>query len=155
MARQYRVGPNESPYAPPARSSNGVQVHGLGERHWSLLGLLAEHGALHTQQVVTMLFGSRPAAVRHLGVLARAGLVWRFVYDDDPSHLAYYEASTDGVTVLEERLRRSGHAVPPVLGQPVVGYMMINDFFTGLAAEARTDQRGCLYRWRPLPVRLS
>ena len=50
-------------------------MHGLGERHWSLLALLAEHGALHTGQVVTLLFGSRPAAVRHLGVLARAGLV--------------------------------------------------------------------------------
>jgi hypothetical protein len=148
VARQYRVGPGESPYAPPVRSSSGVQVHGLGERHWSLLALLAEHGALHTGQVVTLLFGSRPAAVRHLGVLFRAGLVWRFVYDDDPSHLAYYEASTDGVTVLEERLRQSGHAVPPVLGQPVAGHMTINDFFTGLAAEARTDQRGCLYRWR-------
>ena len=70
------------------------------------------------------------------------------MYDDDPTHLAYYEASTDGVTVLEERLRRSGHVVPPVLGQPAAGHMLINDFFTGLAAEARTDQRGCLYRWR-------
>jgi hypothetical protein len=124
-----------------------VQVHGLGERHWSLLALLAEHGALHTGQVVTLLFGSRPAAVRHLGVLARAGLVWRFVYDDDPSHLAYYEASTDGVTALEQRLRRSGRTVPAVLGQPVAGQLLINDFFTGLAAEARTDLRGCLYRW--------
>lgn len=148
MARQYRVGPGESPYGPPVRRPGGVQVHGLGERHWSLLELLAEHGALHTGQVVTLLFRSRPAAVRHLGVLARAGLVWRFVYDDDPSHLAYYEASTDGVTVLEERLRRSGHAVPPVLGQPVAGHLLINDFFTGLAADARTGERGCLYRWR-------
>jgi hypothetical protein len=148
VARQYRVGPNESPLQPPARRPGGAQLHGLGERHWSLLGLLAEHGALNTGQVVTLLFGSRPAAVRHLGVLFRAGLVWRFVYDNDPSHLAYYEASTDGVTALEERLRRSGHTVPPMLGQATAGYMMINDFFTALAAEARTDQRGCLYRWR-------
>ncbi|MEV6631904.1 replication-relaxation family protein [Actinoplanes sp. NPDC051470] len=148
MARQYRVGPNESTFGPPVRRPGGVQVHGLGERHWSLLGLLAEHGALHTGQVVTLLFGSRPAAVRHLGALFRAGLVWRFVYDDDPSHLAYYEASTDGVTVLEERLHRSGHAVPPVLAQPVAGHLLINDFFTGLAAEARTNQHGCLYRWQ-------
>ena len=148
MARRYQVGPDESPFAPPVRRPGGVQVHGLGERHWSLLGLLAEHGALHTGQVVTFLFGSRPAAVRHLGVLVRAGLVWRFVYDNDPSHLAYYEASTDGVTALEDRLRRSGQTVPPVLGQPVAGHMLINDFFTGLAAEARTDQSGCLYRWR-------
>ena len=148
MARQYRVGPNESAFVPPVRRPGGVLVHGLGERHWSLLALLAEHGALHTGQVVTLLFGSRPAAVRHLGVLASAGLVWRFVYDDDPSHLAYYEASTDGVAVLEERLRRQGHAVPAVLGQPVPGQMLINEFFTGLAAEARTEERGCLYQWR-------
>ena len=64
VARQYRIGPNESAFVPPARRPGEVQVHGLGERHWSLLALLAEHGALHTGQVVTLLFGSRPAAVR-------------------------------------------------------------------------------------------
>src|SRR5262245_25457125 len=129
VSRRYQVGPDESRYAPPVRRPGGVQVHGLGERHWSLLGLLAEHGTLHTQQVVTLLFGSRPAAVRHLGVLLRAGLVCRFVYDDDPSHLAYYEASTDGVTVLQERLRHTGNPVPAVLGQPAPGQMLINVFF--------------------------
>jgi len=148
MARQYQVGPRETAFAPPPRRPGGVQVHGLGERHWSLLALLAEHGTLHTGQVVTLRFGSRPAAVRHLGVLVRAGLVWRFVYDDDPSHLAYYEASTDGVAVLEQRLRRSGRAVPDALGRPVPGQFVVNEFFTGLAGEARTGGRGHLYRWR-------
>jgi hypothetical protein len=118
-----------------------VQVHGLGERHWELLGLLAEHGALHTGQVTTLLFGSRPAAVRHLAALTRAGLVWRFVHDNDPTHLAYYQASTDGILALQERLARAGRAAPPALG--ATGW----DMFV-LTSHSNEKRRGRLHLMR-------
>ncbi|MFY1673182.1 replication-relaxation family protein [Plantactinospora sp. WMMB334] len=113
-----------------------------------MLSLLAEHGVLHTGQVAMLMFGSRPAAARHLGVLARAGLVWRFVYDDDPSHLAFYELSTAGAEVLTARLRQAGRAVPVALGKPGPDVLVVNDFFVSLVAQARERGRGELFRWR-------
>jgi hypothetical protein len=149
VARQYRVGPGESSLVPPARRRVGAaDVHGLSPRHWGLLLLLAEQGVLHTDQVTTLMFGSRPAASRYLGFLTRAGLVWRFVYDDDPSHLAYYELSTDGIQALAEHLRRAGRPVPATLGDQISDHSVVTEFFVGLATETRNDGPGCLYRWR-------
>ena len=148
VARRYAVGPQENPLQPPARRPGDVQLHGLGPRHWAVLSLLAEHGVLHTGQVTTLMFGSRPAAARHLGALARAGLVWRFVYDDDPRHVAFYELSAAGAEALTARLREAGRAVPVALGRPGPGEFVVNEFFVGLAAQAREDGRGELFRWR-------
>lgn len=103
---------------PPPNRPGGADLHGLGPRHWALLELLAEHGALHTGQVTALLFGSPPAAVRHQRALLRAGLVWRFVYHDDPTHLAFYEASIDGATALQDRLQDHGRPVRTALGRP-------------------------------------
>jgi hypothetical protein len=148
MARRYAVGPKESQFSPPTRRPGDGQLHGLGRRHWALLSLLAEHGVLHTGQVATLMFGSRPAAARHLGVLARAGLVWRFVYDDDPSHLAFYQLSATGAEALTARLRQAGRAVPVALGQPGRDLLVVNEFFVSLVAEVRERGRGELFRWR-------
>lgn len=148
MARRYAVGPQESPLQPPARRSGDAQLHGLGPRHWAVLSVLAEHGVLHTGQVTTLLFGSRPAAARHLGALARAGLVWRFVHDDDPRHVAFYELSAAGAQALTGRLREAGRAVPVALGRPGPGEFVVNEFFVGLAAHAGKDPRCGLFRWR-------
>jgi hypothetical protein len=148
--RQYDLGGGEkSNIDPPPNRPGGADLHGLGLRHWALLELLAEHGALHTGQVTALLFGSRPAAVRHLRILLRAGLVWRFVHHDDPTHLAYYELSFDGVTALQDRLRDHGLTVPPAIGQPGFDQPIVAQFFTGLAIDARrSGGRRHLYRWR-------
>ncbi|MDG4833988.1 replication-relaxation family protein [Solwaraspora sp. WMMD1047] len=148
MARLYAVGPDESPFNPPPRRPDDVRLHGLGRRHWALLSLLAEHGVLHTGQVATLMFGSRPAAARHLGALVRAGVVCRFVYDDDPTHLAHYELSAAGVEVLTQRLQQAGRAVPVALGRPGADLFTVNAFFVGLVAEARQRGRGEVLRWR-------
>ncbi|MFI7211683.1 replication-relaxation family protein [Micromonospora maritima] len=148
MARRYAVGPQENPLQPPARQPGDGQVRGLGQRHWALLSLLAEHGVLHTGQVETLMFGSRPAAARHLGALARAGLVWRFVYDDDPRHVAFYQLSTAGAEALAARLRAAGRAVPVALGRPGLDEFVVNEFFVGLAAHARERGQAELFRWR-------
>jgi len=58
VGRKYAVGPQESPLRPPTRRPGAVQPHGLGQRHWALLSLLAEHGVLHTGQVATLMFGT-------------------------------------------------------------------------------------------------
>ncbi|MEV5691891.1 replication-relaxation family protein [Micromonospora globbae] len=113
-----------------------------------MLSVLAEHGVLHTGQVTTLLFGSRPAAARHLGALARAGLVWRFVHDDDPRHVAFYELSAAGAQALTARLGEAGRAVPVALGRPGPGEFVVNEFFVGLAAHASKDPRCELFRWR-------
>ncbi|MFI6162573.1 replication-relaxation family protein [Micromonospora haikouensis] len=113
-----------------------------------MLSLLAEHGVLHTGQVSTLMFGSRPAAARHLGVLVRAGVVWRFVHDDDPSHLAFYELSAAGAEALTARLREAGRAVPVALGRPGADLAVVNDFFVGLVADAQVRGQGELFRWR-------
>lgn len=148
--RQYDLGGGtKSDGDPPPRRPSGADLHGLGQRHWALLELLAEHGALHTGQVTALLFGSRPTAVRHLRTLLRTGLVWRFVHHDDPTHLAFYEVSFDGVTALRDRLRDHGRPVPPALGQLGFDQPIVAEFFTGLAADARgSGGRRCLYRWR-------
>ena len=148
MARRYEVGPQENPLQPPARRPGDGQVHGLGQRHWALLSLLAEHGVLHTGQVETLMFGSRPAAARHLGALTRAGLVWRFVHDDDPRHVAFYQLSTTGAEALAARLREADRAVPVALGRPGLDAFVVNEFFVGLAAHAREHGHAELFRWR-------
>jgi DNA-binding MarR family transcriptional regulator len=148
VVRRYAVGPQENSLQPPARRRGDAQLHGLGPRHWAVLSVLAEHGVLHTGQVTTLLFGSRPAAARHLGALARAGLVWRFVHDDDPRHVAFYELSAAGAQALTARLREAGRAVPVALGRPGPGEFVVNEFFVGLAAQAREDRRCELFRWR-------
>lgn len=132
---------------PPTRRTEPVDVRGLGARHWSLLMLLAAHGPLDTSQVTTLMFGSRPAAVRHLTALVRAELVWRFVYDDDSSHLAYYEPSTDGLALLEQRLHTAGRAAPPGLGRAASGQSTAAAFLVALT-EATRRGLGHLYRWR-------
>jgi hypothetical protein len=148
--RQYDLGGGEkSNIDPPPNRPGGADLHGVGPRHWALLELLAEHGALHTGQVTGLLFGSRPAAVRHLRVLLRAGLVWRFVHHDDPAHLAFYEVSFDGVAALQDRLRERGRLAPPAIGEPGFDQPIVAEFFTGLAVDARgSGGRRHLYRWR-------
>jgi hypothetical protein len=116
----------------------------LGPRHWALLGLLAEHGAMCTEQVATLLFGSRPAAVRHLGVLTGAGLAWRFVHTNDATHTAFYEVSGQGVKALARSLTGEGRPVPVRLGAVGRDMFKVNDLFTRLAG----DPCGHLYRWR-------
>ena len=143
------MGAGKSRFAPPARLLDGADPRGLGERHWSLLRLIAEHGVLNTAQVTTLMFGSRPSASRHLGALLKAGLMWRFVVDDDSTHLAYYEISTDGTRLLEQRLRDAGKPVPLALGRRCGrDQLAVNDFFVRLAAHARMTGVGHLYRWR-------
>lgn len=149
MARQYPSGSDDdSRFFPPARSPGAIDTHGLGPRHWTLLTLVAEHGVLSTDQVVILMFGSRPAASRHLSALTQAGLLWRFVYDDDSSHLAYYEMSQDGVEALRQRLRREGRPVPAALGAQLRDHYLVSHVRVGLAAETRTGGPGRLYRWR-------
>jgi hypothetical protein len=149
VVRQYDVGAHEDRAAPPPRRPAGADLRGLGRRHWALVELLAEHGALHTGQVTALLFGSRPAAVRHLRALLRAGLVWRFVHDDDPTHMAFYEISFDGVAAVQDRMRGHSRPVPPALGRPGFDQAAVAEFFTGLAADARdSGGRRLLYRWR-------
>jgi len=148
VARQYRVGPGEIAIAPPARRPGAVvDQHGLTKRHWEVLWLLAELGALDTEQVTMLAFGSRPSASRHLSRLNRGGLVWRFVFDDDPTHVAYYEVSSDGLDALAAYLRREKRPVPAALGKPFRGQDTVNAFYVGLAAQSRRGPGGLL-GWR-------
>lgn len=124
-----------------------MSTSGLRQRHWSVLAVLAEHGVLHTGQVAALLFGSRPAAVRHLRVLVDAGLVWRFVFDNDSRHLAYYELSIEGREAIAGRLRAAGRPVPVALGRPGRAMLLVNEFFVALAVRAQQG-RGELFRWR-------
>lgn len=146
--RRYEVGPHGNPKVPPARRPDGGDTRRLGRRHWALLALLAEHGVLHTGQITALLFGSRPAAVRHLTRLMRAGLVRRFVHRNDPTHLAYYELSADGAERLTVRLREANRPVPVAMGKPGPDLFVVNEFFVGLVGEARRQGRGVLFRWR-------
>lgn len=149
MARQYPASSaDESRFAPPARPSGVIDTHGLGRRHWALLMLVAEHGVLSTDQVVVLMFGSRPAASRHLNALTRAGLLWRFVYDDDSSHLAHYELTHDGIEALGQHLRRAGRLVPEGIGAQLHDHHLVSHVRVGLAAETRTGGPGRLYKWR-------
>jgi hypothetical protein len=149
MSRKYDGATREDASSPPPRRPGGADTHGLGPRHWRLLELLAEHGELDTGQVTTLMFGSRPAAVRHLRALLRAGLVWRSVSDRDRTHLALYEISIDGVRAVRDRLRQAGQPVPPALGTSGFDQPTVVEFFTLLVADARSsggDRH--LYRWR-------
>jgi DNA-binding transcriptional ArsR family regulator len=94
------------------------------------------------------MFGSRPAASRHLGALTRAGVLWRFVYDTDSSHLAHYELTPGGIEALSRHLRREGRPVPVGIGAQLRDQHLISYFRVGLAAASRADGRGHLYRWR-------
>ncbi|WP_432824739.1 replication-relaxation family protein [Dactylosporangium sp. CA-092794] len=140
MARHSRLRPHWS-MPPVTAAQRDAALHALGPRHWALLGLLAEHGVLDTSQVTRLLFDSRPTAVRHLGTLVRAGLVGRFVYGTDRTHLASYEATAAGLRAVEQRLRQQGRPVPAMLGREP---SEVNEFFARLAAAPQ----GHLYRWR-------
>lgn len=121
----------------------------MGPRHWTLLALLAEYATLDTNEVAKLMFGSRPAAARHLNVLVRAGLVWRFVYDTDSTHRAHYEVSTTGVRLLADRLHRAGEPVPPNLASAQPDQLMVNNLVVGLTQAAKASQgRSWLYGWR-------
>jgi hypothetical protein len=97
-----------------------------------------------------LMFGSRPAAVRHLGVLVKAGLLWRFVFDNDTSHRAHYELSRDGTRHLAQRLHRSGLPVPVSLDAKNPDRLTVNDFMIGLTRTARASNgRAWLHGWRP------
>lgn len=146
MSRKYRVRPHEwSSYPPTGRRQ--VRTGGLRQRHWAVLAVLAEHGVLHTGQVTALLFGSRPAAVRHLSTLVDAGLVWRFVDGHDSRHLAFYELSLEGQETVAARLRAAGRPVPLALGSQSQATFVVNDFFVALA-EVERQGHGQLFRWR-------
>jgi hypothetical protein len=148
--RRYQIVPGESRSAPPASLAGEVDLRGVRERHWELLTLLARHAVLDTGQVAELMFGSRPAAVRHLGLLVKAGLVWRFVYEHDPSHLAHYQLSTDGVRHLTQRLRASRVPVPVNMGREHRDSTEVNEVVIGLTRAARASgETAWLYGWRP------
>jgi DNA-binding MarR family transcriptional regulator len=147
--RHYQVRPGAPVSSRPTASAGEVVLSGLTDRHWRLLGVLAEQPGLNTGQIATLLFGSRPAAVRHLGVLVAAGLVWRFVYREDPTHLAHYEASTAGLSALAARLREAGRAVPVGLGRTFAEQPVVNELLTGLAATGQASGgTAWLHGWR-------
>lgn len=147
--RHYQVRPGAAVSSRPTASSGAVALSGLTERHWRLLGVLAEQPGLNTGQIATLLFGSRPAAVRHLSALVAAGLVWRFVYREDPTHLAHYEASTAGLGALAARLHEAGRTVPVELGRTSAEQPVVNELLTGLVATARASGGAALlHGWR-------
>jgi hypothetical protein len=149
LARRYQVPPGQSPLYPPLPTPGEVDLHGVGEQHWQLLGLLAVYAVLDTGQVAELMFGSRPAAVRHLGVLVKAGLVWRFVFSNDTAHRAHYEASPNGVRLLAQRLHRAGLPVRVSLGREHRDQFEVNEFLLGLTRAARaSDGAAWLYGWR-------
>jgi hypothetical protein len=116
-----------------------------------VLSLIGQHGVLDTHQVTALMFGSRPTAARHLSMLVKAGLLWRFVDDRDPTHAARYEISADGTRLLERRLRQIGEPVPIGLGRrgrTDGDQLAVNAFFVRLAAYGRVSGHGHLYRWR-------
>jgi hypothetical protein len=148
MGRRYQVGPEDEPRWRPSASS-GADLRGVRERHWELLSLLAQYAVLDTGQVAELMFGSRPAAVRHLSVLVKAGLVWRFVYDNDASHRAHYEASREGLRHLAERLHQAGQTVPANLGHAHRDQVEVNEFMIRLERAARASHgQAWLYGWR-------
>jgi DNA-binding MarR family transcriptional regulator len=147
--RRYQVRPGAPVSQRPTAVSGTVVPRGLTGRHWRLLGLLAEQPALNTGQVAGLLFGSRPAAVRHLSALVAAGLVWRFVYQEDPTHLAHYEASTAGLTALTERLHEASRPIPAGLGQTFAEQSVVNELLTRLVSAARASSgTAWLHGWR-------
>ncbi|MEV0730495.1 replication-relaxation family protein [Polymorphospora sp. NPDC050346] len=146
MRRRYKVAAGEDAWCPPARRPVSPDGRGLTARHWVLLETLALRGVLDTAQAAVLMSVSRPSASRYLGVLVRAGLVWRFVYEKDPSHLAHYEASTDGIRLLKARLERQGRPVPAALGHGPDEFV-VNDFFVRLTAHAVRTGAGYLYQW--------
>lgn len=112
--------------------------------------MLAQHAVLDTGQVAELMFGSRPAAVRHLRVLVNAGLASRFVFPNDPSHRANYKTSAEGIRHLAQRLRRSQLPVPATLGRVHADVAEVNAFLIGLTRTARaTEGTAWLYGWRP------
>lgn len=148
MARRYRVGPGEFHSTPPVQPASDVDLRGLRERHWRLLSLVAEHALLDSECAAELMFGSRPAAVRHLQALARAGLVWRFARDDDRTHRAFYEVSTNGVDALTARTRASGLPVPVNLGGAHRDQYVTNHVHVGLVRAAKASEgRAWLYSW--------
>jgi DNA-binding MarR family transcriptional regulator len=149
MARRYRVGPDEFESLPPIQAPTDVNLHGLRERHWRLLSLLAEHAILDSGDAAELMFGSRPAAVRHLQALVGAGLAWRFVYENDSTHRAFYEVSTNGVRVLAARLSAAGLAVPVNLAAAHRDQFVVNEMRVGLVRAAKlSNGRAWLYGWR-------
>ncbi|MBO3738001.1 replication-relaxation family protein [Actinoplanes flavus] len=125
-----------------------MDLRGLRERHWRLLSLVAEHALLDSECAAELMFGSRPAAVRHLQALARAGLVWRFARDDDRTHRAFYEVSTNGVDALTARTRASGLPVPVNLGGAHRDQYVTNHVHVGLVRAAKASEgRAWLYSW--------
>jgi hypothetical protein len=149
LSRRYIARPGQLATQRPEQSANGVDLHGLGPRHWDLVALIAAYAVLDTNDVAELMFGSRPAAARHLTVLVRAGLVWRFVHSTDPSHRAHYEVSTDGVRLLAERLHQAGQPVPIKLAGAHADQYLVNDLLIGLNRTAQASQgRYWLYGWR-------
>ncbi|MBL7261361.1 hypothetical protein JKJ07_44455 [Actinoplanes sp. LDG1-01] len=104
---------------------------------------------LDTWQVAELMFRSRPSAVRHLRVRIQAGLVWRFVHDNDSTHMAHYEVSATGVRLLAGRLHSAGLAVPVALGREHRDQFEVNEFLVGLTRAARASAGSAwLYGWR-------
>jgi hypothetical protein len=131
------------------RAEPGARPGRLTGRHWRLVSLLGEHGVLSTNQVVVLLFGSRPTAHRHLADLHRAGLVEQFVFARDRAHLLHHRLTPPGVGALSARLESAGRPVPYGLahrGQQVDDVLRVNQFFTDLVAASATTE-GHLYRW--------
>ncbi len=123
----------------------------LSERHWRLLSLVAQQGELSTLQITTLMFNSRPSAARHLNVLVKAGLLWRYISHKGSSHVARYQITLEGTLALKRTLHQAGQHAPIGLGQRGIADRhreRINDFFVRLVRHARNTERGHLYRWR-------
>ena len=129
-------------------------------RDLTLLGWLADHGVLTTDQIAHALFPSLDFAQRRLLTLVRAGLVDRFrpQRPDGGSYPFHYVLAQLGLEVVaaqrdEEELPRREQArrrrwwltnranLPHLLA--------VNQFFTDLAGHARTHPGTTLERWWP------
>ena len=132
----------------------------ITDRDLTLLGWLADHGVLTTDQIAHALFPSLDFAQRRLLKLTKAGLIDRFrpQRPDGGSHPYHYVLSQLGVEVMaaqrdEDDLPRKDRARKRrwwLTNRANLPHLLaVNQFFTDLAGHARTHPDNALERWWP------
>jgi len=135
-----------------------VQSHLTG-RDVTLLGWLADHGALTSAQIAHALFPSLDFAQRRLRVLCGLGLTARFrpLKPDGGSYPYHYVLAQLGAQVVaaqrgqpQPRPGQARERMRALTARANLAHLLgVNQFFTDLAGYARTHPGARLERWWP------